>query len=117
MRSVDERCNAVRDRAVRIRRRRDGLASTIVTLLVLFSVIDLAGRVAADGSAMLPQPSSTDDLFAAASLFGPSAGGYVLVAVATAVVVAIVTMLCVKHRLSSNKEGPHRRPDNRGRTR
>ena len=114
MRSVGERCDAVRSRAWRLRRRRDGRAATVVAALSLFALVDLAGRAAVGGSSM--PPPSAEDLFGASSLFGPSAGGYVLVAVVTAVVVTAVTTLCAKHRRSSGeREGDSDSGDEQGR--
>lgn len=97
MRSVDERCSAVRDRAKRLRRRRDGRAASVVAALALLSLVDLAGRTASGG---IPLPPSTEGgLFGAASLFGPNAGGYVLVALAAAVVAVLVTVFFMaRHR-------------------
>ena len=102
MRSVDERCAAVRRRARRLRRRRDDWALAILVCLMAIPLVDLAWRTASDVAAQSPEVEG--GLFAAASLFGSSAGGYVLVALATAVAVVLITVLCIRHRRQDNEE-------------
>ena len=101
MRDVDERVAAVQGRVRRIKRKREratvGALGTL-TVLVLACVV---GMPLAGGQFDVASGGST--LFGASSLFGPSVGGYVLVALVTAVVVALVTVLCVS-RLRSGKE-------------
>ena len=65
---------------------------------MVLPLIDLAGRAAA-GESQTSLPFS-DGLFGASSLFGPSVGGYVLVAVVVAVAVAAVTVLLMLRRKS-----------------
>ena len=103
MRSADERCSAVRNRARKLRRRRDGRAVAAVAALALFSLVDLAGRTASSGGSGLSL-SSPEALFGASSLFGPSAGGYILVALAAAVVAVAVTVLCMRGRRSKTDD-------------
>ena len=102
MRSTDERCAAVRGRARRLRRRRNDRVLTILICLMALPLVDLAGRTAAAG--MAESPTAASGLFGAASLFGTSAGGYVFVALVTAVVVALITVLCVRRRRLGDDE-------------
>ena len=102
MRSTDERCAAVRGRARRLRRRRNDRVLTILICLMALPLVDLAGRTAAAG--MAESPTAAGSLFGAASLFGSSVGGYVFVALITAVAVALITVLCVRRqRLGEEK--------------
>jgi len=98
VRSVDERCAAVRSRAKRLRRRRNDRVLAALVCLMVLPLIDLTGRAVAGGS-QTPLPFA-DGLFGASSLFGPSVGGYVLVAVVDAVAVATVTVLLMLRRKS-----------------
>ena len=103
MRSVDERCAAVRNRARRLRRRRhDGVLVVLICLMAL-PLVDLAGRTASGGAISLA--ASGEALFGAASLFGASVGGYVLVAVAGAVV-AVLVMVFFKSRKTISRGSP-----------
>lgn len=93
MRDVDERVAAVQGRAWRIRRQRDralagalGACSAVILAFVVCMPL-IGGQVSA--------ASGGSTLFGASSLFGPSAGGYVLVALVTAVLAVLVTVLCV----------------------
>ena len=96
MRTVDERVAAVRNRSVRLRRKRcDGLLSAVVCLMLL-PVVGLAVSLAI-GSLPAPQGSGAG-LFGTSSLFGSSVGGYVLVAVLAAVVAVAVTVLLTMRR-------------------
>ena len=99
MRSIDERCAAVCGRARRLSRRANGQAAVVVAVLALFSLIDLAGRTATDGLAEGIVPA--DALFGAASLFGPSVGGYVLVGLAAAVAAVSITLIVMARRRSN----------------
>lgn len=102
MRDVDERVAAVQGRARRIKRRRDRAIAGAVgacSVLVLACVVALplvGGQITAG--------SGGSTLFGASSLFGPSIGGYVLVALVTAVVVALITVLCVTRRKKSDAQ-------------
>ena len=101
MRNVDERCAAVRGRTRRLRRKREGGVAAVVAALALFSLVDLVGRSASGGIASATPAG--ESLFGAASLFGPSVGGYVLVALVAAVIAVLITALCItRHR--SGKE-------------
>ena len=100
MRSVDERVAAVRRRSARLRRRRSDRMLAVLVCIMVFPLVGLAGKVMTDA---LPAPAeSTSGLFGAASLFGSSAGGYVLVAVLAAVIAAAVTAILMLHRRSRN---------------
>ena len=101
MRDVDERVAAVQGRVRRIKRKRERAVVGAVTACAVLACVGLVGMPIATGQvADLPGAAT---LFGASSLFGPSAGGYVLVALVTAVVVALVTVLCVT-RSRSGKE-------------
>ena len=102
MRSVDERCAAVRGRARRLRRRRNDRVLTILVCLMALPLVDLAGRTAAAG--MAESPAAAGGLFGAASLFGPSVGGYVIVAMASFAVAVLVTLLLVFRRRTTSRE-------------
>lgn len=104
MRSVDERCAAVRGRERRLRRRRNDRVLTILICLMALPLVDLVGRTATAG--MAESPTAAGGLFGAASLFGSSIGGCAFVALITAVVVALITVLCVRRRrLGDDGEG------------
>lgn len=96
MRSVDERCAAVRGRTRKLRRKREGGVAAVVAALALFSLVDLVGRSASEGLATTA--ASNEGLFGAASLFGPSMGGYVLVALVAAVIAVLVTVFFMVRR-------------------
>jgi len=72
------------------------IAVVFVGLLGVFAVGEQAAIAPGSGGSML---------FGASSLFGPSIGGYVLVALVTAVVVALITALCISHRRSNRENG------------
>ena len=110
MRNVDERCAAVRNREKRLRRRRDGVTLAAIMCLTLIPLIDLVGRSASDGI-ILPF-SSNEGLFGASLLFGPDAGGYVLVAVAAAAIAVEITALLMTRRHPSGKRDAQ--PDDSG---
>ena len=78
MRTTDERVAAVHRRSGRLRRRRADAALAALAILLVLPLAGLAGRYAMSGLA--PAPGAGAGLFGASSLFGPSAGGYVLVA-------------------------------------
>ena len=106
MRSIDERCTVVRSRAKRLRRKRnDRMLATLICLMAI-PLTGLVGRAvvtsAAEGAAQ--SPAADGGLFGAASLFGSSAGGYVLVALVTAVVVALIAALCITRRRTNREE-------------
>ena len=103
MRGVEERCAAVRGRARRLRRRRNGHMLVALVCLMAFPLAELVGRTAAVGMVELPVVDGR--LFGAASLFGANVGGYVLVALITAVVVALVTVLYSGRQRSSKGRG------------
>ena len=102
MRDVDERVAAVQRRARDMRRKRErstkgafaALTAFAFAGLMVLPVVNWQTTVTLDGAS----------LFGAASLFGPSAGGYVIVALITAVVVALVTALCVTRRHSGEEK-------------
>ena len=102
MRDVDERVAAVRGRVRKMRRTRDRSAVGALAACIALACVGLVGMPIASGQANAAHDGSY--LFGASSLFGPSVGGYVLVAIITAVVVALVTVLCVT-RWRSGKEG------------
>ena len=102
MRDVDERVAAVQGRVRRIRRRRERVAVGAVSACVVLACVGLVGMPIVSGQvADLPGAAT---LFGASSLFGPSAGGYVLVALVTAVVVALVTVFCVTRSRAGKEE-------------
>ena len=96
MRDVDERVAAVHRRARRIKRQRDRATVGVLGTCVALVFACVVGMPLVGGQFSAASGSST--LFGASSLFGPSAGGYVLVALVTAVVVALVTALCIVRR-------------------
>lgn len=102
MRSVDERCTAVRSRARRLRRKRNDRVLVILICLMALPLAGLAARTASEGAAV--SPAADAGLFGAASLFGSSVGGYVLVALITAILVALITALCINRRRSDKEE-------------
>lgn len=101
MRNIDERCAAVRNRERRLQRRRSKSALVVILCLALIPLVDLAGR-SASGTGVLPF-SPIGELFGTSSLLGPSAGGYVLVAVAAAAIAVVVTALLMARRHASGK--------------
>jgi len=102
MRDVDERVAAVQGRVRRMKRTHDRVAMGALATSVVLVCVGLAGMPVASGRVAASHDGSY--LFGASSLFGPSAGGYVLVAIVTAVVVALVTVLCVTRRRSSREK-------------
>ena len=111
MRTVAERVAAVRSRSRRLRRARANRMIAAFACLVALPLVGFVGRFVAEGPVM---PSVSDGgLFGAASLLGPSVGGYVLVALVTAVAVALVTMICVKRRGTDGKEHDSNSKDDR----
>ena len=105
MRSIDERVAVVQRRSKRLKQHRgDRILAAIIFLLAL-PLVDLVGRRATSG---FVSPASESDLFGATSLFGPSIGGYVLVAVVAAAVTALVVMLLTARRnVKRGKEENH----------
>ena len=103
MRTVDERVAAVRNRASRLRRKRSDRLLGAFACLMLLPLVGLAGNLAMGG---LPAPADSGAaLFGTSSLFGSSAGGYVLVALVTAVLAVLVTVLCItRHRSVREKD-------------
>ena len=102
MRDVDERVAAVQRRTSRMKRKHDRVVASALTALTAIAFVGFLGVPVVSGQVTNTQ--SVPSLFGATSLFGPSAGGYVIVALLTAVVVALVTALCItRHRLSKEK--------------
>ena len=95
MRDVDERVVAVQRRVRRIKHKRDRAmigvlgTCTVLVLVCVFSLPFMDKQFAV---------SDAPTLLGSASLFGPSVGGYVLVALVTAVVVGLVTALFISRR-------------------
>ena len=102
MRTADERVAAVRRRSRRLRRRRSDRALVTLACLMALPLVELVLRYAVGGS-KLPDISDSD-LFGATSLFGTSAGGYVLVAVISFAVAALLTAFLMIRRYSASKE-------------
>lgn len=102
MRSVDERVAAVRRRSKKIRRRRSDTALIVLVCLMALPLVDLAGRTVTGGA--LPSLILDENLFGAASLFGSSVGGYVLVAVISFALAVLVTAFILLRRKSSSKQ-------------
>lgn len=101
MRSTDERVMAVRSRSRKLRRKRDSRLLVTLLFVVALPLVDLAGRTVAGG---LPTPSGADAaLFGTSSLFGSSAGGYVLVAVLAAAIAVAVTVFLMMRRKSTSE--------------
>ncbi len=101
MRTVNERVAAVRNRSARLRRKRSDMLLGAFACLMLLPLFGLAGGLAM-GS--LPAPADSGvGLFGASSLFGSSAGGYVLVAVLTAVIAVAVTVFLMMRRKSTSE--------------
>lgn len=101
MRTVDERVAAVRNRSARLRRRRSNRMLGAFACLMLLPLAGLAGGLAM-GS--LPAPADSGAaLFGTSSLFGSSAGGYVLVAVLAAAIAVTVTVLLMMRRKSKSE--------------
>ncbi len=103
MRDVDERVAAVQGRVRRMKRKRDRATVGALGTLTVIVLACAVGMPLVDGRFDAASGGAT--LFGASSLFGPSAGGYVLVAIVTAVVVALVTVLCVTRRRSGRDKG------------
>lgn len=102
MRDVDERVAAVQGRVRRIKRQRDRTTAGALGTGAVLVLACVVGMPLAGGQFDAASGGST--LFGASSLFGPSAGGYVLVALVTAVVVALITTLCVSRRRPDTHE-------------
>ena len=102
MRDTDERCAAVRRRAVRLRRRRTSRVLAVLVCLMAFPLVDLAGRTAATAAANSFAADSS--LFGATSMFDSDIGGYVLVALAAAVAAVLVTVLCIRRHREVKEE-------------
>ena len=102
MRDIDERVAAVQRRVRRIKRQRDRAAVGALGTLTALVLACEVGMPLVGGRYDVAPGAST--LFGASSLFGPSAGGYVLVALITAVVVALVTALCMSRRRSGGEK-------------
>lgn len=98
MRTVDERVVAVRRRTKRLRRRRADLILAAPLCIMALLLVDLAGGYAAGSWSANPAPGTS--LFGASSLYGPSAGGYVLVAVVSFAVAVLVTVLLIMRKRS-----------------
>ncbi len=109
MRTVDERVAAVRNRSARLRRSRSDRLLGAFACLMLLPLIGLTGSLA---TGSLPAPTgSSAGLFGTASLFGSSAGGYVLVAVLAGTIAVTATVLLMMRRGSHDKaEGNRERP-------
>lgn len=102
MHTVDERISAVLRRSKRLRRRRSNHALIALICLMTLPLIDVAGRHAMSN---LPMPVAPGiELLGASSMFGPSVGGYVLVALATAVIAVTVTALVVMRRRTKQED-------------
>ena len=102
MRSVDERVAVVQRRSKRLRQHRNDRVLAALTFLLAFPLVDLVGRHAA--GSIVPSLSGSD-LFGASSLFGPSIGGYVIVAVvAAAVAVLVVTFVSARRKAKYKEE-------------
>ena len=108
MRTVDERVAAVRNRSARLRRKRSDMLLGAFACLMLLPFFGLAGSLA---TGSLPAPADSGvGLFGASSLFGSSAGGYVLVAVLTAVIaVAVTVILTMRREAQKETEGNSKR--------
>ena len=102
MRSTDERLAAVRRRSGRLRRRRADAALAVLVILLALPLVDLAGRHAT--SVLAPLPAAGTGLFGASSLLGPSAGGYVLVAVISFAVAVVATALVMLRRRAKDDD-------------
>ena len=102
MRGTDERCAAVRRRTAKLRRRRTDHVLAVLICLMAIPLVDLAGRTAANVAA--DSSANETGLFGAASLFGSSIGGYVLVALVAAVVAVLITVLCIRRYRASKEE-------------
>ena len=102
MRTTEERCNAVRNRTRKLKRRRADRVLIILVCLMALPLADLAGRTVTGGTAS-PYASGMG-LFGATSIFGPEAGGYVLVAVVAAAVAVLVTLIVVLRRRRTSDE-------------
>ncbi len=101
MRSVDERVAAVQNRSKKLRRKRDDRTLAIVVFLTVLPLLDLAGLTVA-GS--LPEfSSSSETLFGAASMFGSSVGGYVLVGVVSFALAVLITVFVMLRRRSAEE--------------
>jgi hypothetical protein len=102
MRSVDDRVVAVQKRTGKLRRERDVRVLVAAICLAAFPIVGLVGRTASGEIPELPLPS--EPLFGAASLFGSSAGGYVIVATISFAVAVALTVLLMLRRRSSTRD-------------
>lgn len=96
MRDVDERVAAVRGRVRRMKRKRDRAAMGALATCALALVAILVGMPLMGERITIAPAGST--LFGASSLFGPSIGGYVIVALVAAVAAVLITVFCVTRR-------------------
>ena len=103
MRNTDERAAAVRSRSRRLRRRRANLMFAMSLCLAAILLVGFAGGHAVFGPATGPATGAS--LFGASSLFGPSVGGYVLVALLAAAAAATATLLLTMRRRRADGEG------------
>ena len=101
MRTIDERVAVVQRRSKRLRRRRGDRALAVLIIVLALPLVDLVGRHAAGGSA---HSASGSGLFGATSLFGPSIGGYVLVAIVSAAVAVLAVTLVFARRKARRGE-------------
>ena len=102
MRTVVERVVAVRSRSRRLRRVRADRALAVFVCLAALPFAGLAGRLAA-GTPAMPS-ASAGGLFGASSLLGPSAGGYVIVAIVSFAAAALLTVCIMARRGSARKD-------------
>ena len=102
MRDIDERVAAVQGRVRRMKRTHDRVVVGALAACVVLVCTGLVGMPVVSGQTTAAHDGSY--LFGTSSLFGPSVGGYVLVAIVTAVVAALVTVLCVTRRRSSREK-------------
>lgn len=109
MRTVDERVAAVRSRSRRLQRRRDDLMLSAPLCLIALLFAGFAGGYAVYGGTTDPEPGA--GLFGASFFFGPSAGGYVLVAVASFAVAVLVTALVMLRRRAKDEGAEHGEED------
>ena len=103
MRDVDERVAAVQGRVRRMKRKHDRAAVGALAFMSVLAFIGLMGMPIANGQTTAASEGST--LFGASSLFGPSIGGYVLVALVAAMVAVLITVFCLMRRKSSDADG------------
>lgn len=102
MRDIDERVAAVQGRARQRKRKHDRNVAGAVATCAVLAFAGLMGMPVMSGQMISVANGST--LFGASSLFGASAGGYVLVAVAAAVVAVAVTVFLMRRLASSRND-------------